>query len=310
MGRRPRSRPGGPVGLLVVDKPAGVTSHDVVAEARRRLGERRIGHAGTLDPPATGVLLVGVGRFTRALRFLTGMRKAYTAEVVLGVTTSTLDDTGEVTGRFDMGPADLDAARAAAAELTGPIEQMPPMVSAVKVGGRRLHELARAGEEVERAARTVTVHRFEVAAADRPDVLRIEVVCSAGTYVRSLADDLGRALGGGAHLRSLRRTAVGSFSLAEAGPVADAPLLGPVEALRDLGRVDVGPGLSARIAHGAVLDAAELPAEGEPPWLVVDHDGEALAVYEPVGERRKPALVLRPGGGGSGPTVLRPGGGG
>ena len=150
----------------MVDKPAGATSHDVVAQLRRRLGERRMGHSGTLDPDATGVLLVGVGSLTRALRFLTDLPKTYTGEVVLGVETSTLDASGEVTARHDMGGITIDAVRAAVAEhLTGTVVQVPPMVSARRVGGRRLHELAREGVEVEREARPVTVHRFDV----RPD---------------------------------------------------------------------------------------------------------------------------------------------
>ncbi|MEO1060042.1 MAG: tRNA pseudouridine(55) synthase TruB [Actinomycetota bacterium] len=290
MGRR-RNRNAGPHGLLVVDKPAGVTSHDVVDLARRRLGQRRIGHSGTLDPPATGVLLLGVGQVTRALRWLTALPKTYTGEVVLGATTSTLDDTGEVVERFDMGSIDPDEARAlVAAELTGPIEQIPPMVSAVRVDGRRLHEVARAGEEVEREPRSVVVHRFEVGEPVEPGVLPIEVECSSGTYVRTLADDLGRLLGGGAHLRRLRRTAIGSFGVEEAAPVDDAELLTPVEAVRDLARVDVDADTADRVRHGSVLDlglAGEVTAAA-----VVGPDAELLAVYEPHRGAWKPAAVL------------------
>ncbi|MDP9387794.1 MAG: tRNA pseudouridine(55) synthase TruB, partial [Actinomycetota bacterium] len=189
-------------GVVVVDKPAGWTSHDVVARCRRIFGQRRVGHAGTLDPGATGVLVVGLGRATRLLRFVTDLPKSYTGEVVLGVATSTLDAGGEETGRWDMSAVSADDVVGAARRFVGPLEQVPPMVSALKVGGRRLHALARAGVEVERPARPVVVHRLEVAPAGEPGVFRIEVDCSSGTYVRSLAADLGAALGGGAHLRA------------------------------------------------------------------------------------------------------------
>ena len=151
-------------GLAVVDKPAGMTSHDVVARCRRLFGQKKVGHAGTLDPDATGVLVVGLGRATRLLQFQSGLPKCYTAEVVLGVATTTLDAAGEVTGRWDQRHVTLDDARRAAAQFTGTIWQVPPMVSAVKVGGRRLHQLARQGVEVERAPRQVTVTRFSVEA--------------------------------------------------------------------------------------------------------------------------------------------------
>src|SRR3954447_204648 len=203
-----RRRPPTVHGLVVVDKPAGVTSHDVVGVLRRRLGERRIGHAGTLDPDATGVLLVGVGKVTRVLRFLTALGKRYEGEVVFGTTTSTLDAAGEVTGTFAM-DLTVDMVRTAAAGLTGPILQVPPMVSALKVDGRRLHELAREGIEVEREARPVTVHELGVTPTADPLVYAVEVHCSSGTYIRTIAADLGERLGGGAHLRNLRRTAVG-----------------------------------------------------------------------------------------------------
>ncbi len=149
-------------GLVVIDKEAGWTSHDVVARCRRLFGQRRVGHAGTLDPDATGVLLVGLGRATRLMRFLTALPKTYVAEIVLGTATSTLDASGEVVGEWDMSDVTLEQVRAAAADLTGAIEQIPPMVSAVKIGGRRLHELARQGIEVERPPRAVHVYRFDV----------------------------------------------------------------------------------------------------------------------------------------------------
>src|SRR6476659_6449748 len=199
-------------GLVVVDKPAGCTSHDVVAKLRKAYGQRKVGHAGTLDPDATGVLLVGLGRATRLLRYLSESGKAYEGRIVFGIATSTLDAAGEVLDQRPM-PITRDDVEHALPRFLGDIEQLPPMVSAVKVGGRRLHELARAGQEVERAPRPVTVRRFDVEPTDDPLVYRIEVDCSTGTYVRTLAADLGRALGGGAHLRGLRRTAVGSFNV-------------------------------------------------------------------------------------------------
>src|SRR5204863_9127865 len=178
-------------GLAVVDKRAGWTSHDVVAVARGRLGERRVGHAGTLDPPATGVLLLGVGRVTRLLRFVGALPKRYVAEVVLGVGTSTLDAEGEVVATHDMSSVRANDVRAVAAGFVGRIEQVPPMVSAVKVGGRRLHELARKGIEVERAPRPVDVHALEIEATAESHVYRLDVRCSSGTYVRTLAADIG-----------------------------------------------------------------------------------------------------------------------
>ena len=285
-----RRRPASVHGLLVVDKPAGVTSHDVVGMVRRRLHERRVGHAGTLDPDATGVLLVGVGNATRLLRFLTALGKTYTAEVVLGVETSTLDAAGQVTATHVMEGITLDLVRAVAAEhLTGPLMQVPPMVSALKVDGRRLHELAREGIEVERPPRPVTVHRFDVDATDDPLVYRIEVECSSGTYVRTLAADLGTLLGGGAHLRSLRRTACGSFDQSAAAPVDDAVMLTPAEAMRDYPAVTVPDDVVTMVRNGRPLQAWD----GDGPWAVCDERGELLAMYERTGPTTaKPDVVL------------------
>lgn len=264
-------------GLVVVDKPAGWTSHDVVAKCRGIFGQKRVGHSGTLDPDATGVLLVGLGRVTRLLRFLTDLPKTYTGEVVLGVATTTLDASGDVVGEWDMSGVDLAEVRAAAAGLTGDILQVPPMVSAVKVDGRRLHALARQGLEVERAARPVTVHRFGVSPADDPSVFQIEVECSSGTFVRSLAADLGTELGGGAHLRDLRRTAIGAFTLADAKPldgVAAADVRPPADALPHLPRVEVDDASATAVAHGR-------PLPGLPDGLVavMTAGGTLLAVY-------------------------------
>src|SRR3954468_14923520 len=172
-------------GLVVVDKAAGWTSHDVVAKCRGIFGQKRVGHAGTLDPGATGVLLVGLGRVTRLLRYPGALPKTYVGEVVLGTETSSLDDEGEVVASHDMSGVGIDDVRAAAARFVGDIEQVPPMVSAVKVGGRRLHELARKGEEVGRPPRPAPVHRLDVSAAPEPSVFAMAVGCSSGTYVRT-----------------------------------------------------------------------------------------------------------------------------
>jgi tRNA pseudouridine55 synthase len=287
-------------GLAVVDKEAGWTSHDVVARCRRTFGQKRVGHAGTLDPDATGVLLVGLGRATRLMRFLTALPKTYEAEVVLGTATSTLDASGEVTGTWDMGGVTLADVRQAAASLTGPIMQIPPMVSAVKVGGRRLHTLAREGIEVERVARPVTVHRFDVMPGMTPGVFRIEVECSSGTYVRALAADLGTALGGGAHLRNLRRTRIGSFGTEDARLVDEltaAVVLTPAQAMRDLDQVVVSPDVQKHVARGLPLDRIPLGVTGNGPWGLVDAGHRLLAVYEATEtDRIRPAVVLETAG--------------
>ena len=293
-----RSKEPGPSGLLVVDKPAGWTSHDVVAKLRGVLGTRKVGHAGTLDPDATGVLLVGAGRVTRLLRFLSATSKSYVGEVVLGVETSTLDAAGDVVATHDMAGVTAADVEAGAARFVGEIDQVPPMVSAVQIGGRRLHELARAGIEVEREARRVTVHRFDVTPTADPLVYGIAVDCSSGTYVRSLAADLGTALGGGAHLRALRRTRVGAFGLDEAVALEAASverLLPPAEALRDLAAVTVDAECLVAVGHGKVLPAEVLGVAGDGPWRVLDPAGELRAVYERHRDTTvKPAVVLPP----------------
>jgi tRNA pseudouridine55 synthase len=286
----------GPSGLVVVDKAAGWTSHDVVAKLRGVLGTRKVGHAGTLDPDATGVLLVGAGQVTRLLRFLSAAGKAYEAEIAFGVETSTLDAAGAVTATHDMDGLTEEQVTAAARGFVGDILQVPPMVSAVKVGGRRLHDLAREGKEVERAPRPVRVDRFDVVPTDDPTVWRAVVECSSGTYVRTLAADLGAALGGGAHLRSLRRTRVGSFGLDEAVPIDGVSierLLPPAEALRDLAGVTVDADVEVAVGHGKVLPETVLGVDGDGPWRVLGAGGDLLAVYERHrGADVKPSVVL------------------
>jgi tRNA pseudouridine55 synthase len=285
-----------PEGYLIVDKPPGMTSHDVVSRVRRAIGSRRVGHGGTLDPDAVGVLVVAVGPATRLLRYISGLDKSYVGEVVLGVATSTLDAAGEVTGEFDMSGVTLAEVRAAAARLTGPIEQIPPMVSAVRVGGKRLYELAREGKEVERAARHVVVERFEVDEGPEPGVVRIAVDCSSGTFVRALAADLGGALGGGAHLRNLVRERVGPFERAGAvalDTVALDQLLPAGGLVAHLTRLEVGEERERAIGNGQVLERRSVGAAGRPPWAVFSA-GNLLAVYEALGEERmKPELVYR-----------------
>jgi tRNA pseudouridine55 synthase len=291
-------------GLLVVDKPAGWTSHDVVAKLRGATRQRRIGHAGSLVPVASGVLLVGLGRATRLLRFLQETSKEYRGEIAFGVGTSTLDAAGEVVARAPM-PVTESEVRVAMTRFVGAIEQVPPMVSALKVGGRRLHQLAREGREVERAPRPVTISAFELEAFVPEDFPRatVRVECSSGTYIRTLAADLGTALGGHAHLAGLRRLRVGAFTLADARPLDDvlvapeATLLSPAAALRGMETHVVGDDTAALIATGRVLAAgAAPPVTGAGPFAFVDTTGTLLAVYERFGGRVKPAVVIPPVG--------------
>jgi tRNA pseudouridine55 synthase len=264
-------------------------------------------------------LIVAFGRVTRLLQFVSGMPKSYEAEVVLGVATTTLDAAGEVTGRWDQSKVTLEDARQAAAGFIGTTMQVPPMVSAVKVGGRRLHQLARAGVEVERPAREINVTRFDVypdpslpagspgvapgrggpvhdVSAHEGPVFRVHIDCSSGTYVRVLAADLGVALGGGAHVRRLRRTAVGPWTVDEAIPLdvlERDSLLPPLAALPWMDRLTVSREAAASVAHGKVLEATAIGAVGSGPWSVLAPTGDLLAVYQPYGSGLvKPAVVL------------------
>jgi tRNA pseudouridine55 synthase len=289
--------------LVVVDKPAAWTSHDVVAKLRKVYRQRRVGHAGTLDPDATGVLLVGLGRATRLLRFLQETVKGYRATIVFGVSTTTLDASGEVVDRRPM-PIDQADIEAVVPAFLGEIEQLPPMVSAVKVGGRRLHELARRGEEVERAPRRVRVDRIDVEAfeAGPYPAATVLVECSSGTYVRSLAADMGARLGGVAHLGELRRLHIGSFTLDEARTLADiekdpdAAVLTPAVAMRDLEQVSIDAEQARAVAHGVTFPAAVFAGAnaGPGPFAVLGPDGDLLAVYERRRAAVKPAVVLAP----------------
>ncbi|HTV12647.1 MAG TPA: tRNA pseudouridine(55) synthase TruB [Acidimicrobiales bacterium] len=296
-------------GVLVLDKPAGCTSHDVVNICRQVFGQKRVGHAGTLDPDATGALVVGLGQATRLLQFLGGATKRYTGVVVLGTSTTTLDSSGEITAEYQMSAVSAEEVASAAGRLTGEIMQVPPMVSALKVGGRRLHELARRGVEVERAPRPVVVSSFGtrvIGATERGPVVAVDVECSAGTYVRSLAADLGRLLGGGAYLRELRRLRSGAFSVeeavslevlrSEAGPARW--VVSPAAALRQAGFAEAVAGveLADLVRHGRVLPVEVLRgagANGPGPWAVTSGVGHLLAVYERYrGDVAKPAAVF------------------
>jgi tRNA pseudouridine55 synthase len=262
---------------VLVDKAPGMTSHDAVYALRKHFGEKRIGHTGTLDPDATGLLVIGVGNATRLIRFMGEMDKTYSCEIVFGSETNTLDDSGEVTARYDMGPIDIDDARTVIAEnLVGDIMQIPPMVSALRVDGVRLHELARQGIEVDRVARPIQVFDFTVEPTDDPMVLRALVRCGGGTYVRTLGADLGTLLGGGAHIRTLRRHVIGPYSLEESCTL-EAPVLLPViDAVRGLEKHVLSAAEIDDVLFGRVREA--WPGEG--PWAAVDENGELIAVFE------------------------------
>jgi tRNA pseudouridine55 synthase len=289
-------------GVLVCDKPAGMTSHDVVARVRRLAGQRRVGHGGTLDPPATGVLVLALGRATRLLPFLPMEPKRYLARVVFGAETDTLDASGKVTATADAGAVDADAVRAALARFVGPQQQVPPMVSAVKLGGERLYAKARRGESVERAARAIVIHALELldfGAGDRPEAT-VAVTCSGGTYVRSLAADLGRDLGTLAHLAGLRRTAVGRFAerdahtLAELDAMAAAPgglaaaVLDPVAALDGVAVRSLTAAEATALASGRSL----APSGRGEPVAAIAPDGRLVAVIQDGAGRARPKVVL------------------
>ncbi len=292
----------GPSGLLVVDKPGGVTSHDVVGQVRRLCRTRKVGHAGTLDPMATGVLVLGVGRMTRLLGHLMLTEKAYDATVRLGVATTTDDAEGEVLSQASAARLDRAQVEDAFAALVGHIEQVPSAVSAIKVDGERAYKRVRAGESVSLPARPVTIHEIVVHDVARPatpdDVLdvRVSVRCSSGTYIRALARDVGAALGVGGHLTALRRTAVGPATLADAVvldalPVGtEVPLMHPGDAARRFfPTVTVGEGDARAVGYGRSLPL-EVPAGG--PVAVLDLDGALLALYEADGGMARPVAVL------------------
>lgn len=310
MNDRPPRRPTAPDGFVVVDKPQDWTSHDVVARMRRLAGTRKVGHAGTLDPMATGVLVVGIGRATRLLTYVTGADKDYDATIRLGRTTTTEDAEGEPLEARDASGVTSQALAAAVATLTGDLQQVPSAVSAIKVDGQRAYARVRAGETVELAARPVTVARFEVgeprrvAGLDGPAALDVDarVTVSSGTYVRALARDLGDALGVGGHLTALRRTRVGGYGLDLARTLDelaetpdDVPLtvLGLADAARATFAVrELTEGEARALSYGQ-----RLPAEGdEPPapTAAIAPDGRLVGLVERRGRWVVPTLVLAP----------------
>jgi len=291
-------------GILLVDKPAGLTSHDVVARTRRAFGTRKVGHAGTLDPMATGLLVIGIEGATRLLTYIVGADKTYTATIRLGQTTSTDDAEGEIltTAAPETWDSVTDAAVAAGiAELTGAISQVPSAVSAIKVDGRRAYERVRAGEEVVLAARDVVVSRFDLLGRREGDGyidLDVVVDCSSGTYIRSLARDLGSALGVGGHLTALRRTRVGPFDVTDAVGIEaleGAPTLTPGEAAGRLLPVLAMSVDDARdLRHGKRLAGQAVRLESRL-GAAIDEDGVLIGIVERRGADLKSAMNMPEG---------------
>ena len=283
-----------PDGLLVVDKPGGWTSHDVVARCRRLAGTRKVGHAGTLDPMATGVLVLGVGRATRLLGHLALTDKAYDATVRLGVTTVTDDAEGEVVTERDASAVTDEAVRAGLRALTGALSQVPSAVSAVKVDGVRSYARVRAGEQVELAARSVVVSRFDLVAR-RGDELDVAVECTSGTYVRALARDLGAALGVGAHLTALRRTRVGPFDLDRARTLeqhAESLALVPLDdaVAASFARRELDPDEAVALSYGKRL----APTGAAGTLGAFAPDGRCIALVEDRDGAARPVVVFAP----------------
>ena len=293
-------------GFLLVDKPAGMTSHDVVARVRRIIGIRKVGHAGTLDPAATGLLVCGVGPATKLMRFVQDLPKEYVGQIKFGVATDSLDADGEETHRHPM-TVTRDDLEGLVERFTGTILQVPPMVSALKVGGKRLHELARQGIEVEREPRPVEIHSLQILDV-RPGEYSeavIRVVCAKGTYIRVLADDLAKALGGRSHLTALRRLKTGQLSvdsavtlekleaLGQAGSW-DSAMLAPFEALSALPSCLVRSEVADRVRNGARLSPAEVPGEwSEGEYVRIADTGEnLLAVHRLIAGTFVPEVVL------------------
>jgi tRNA pseudouridine55 synthase len=294
-----------PPGLLLVDKAGGMTSHDVVARARRVLSVRKVGHAGTLDPMATGLLILGVGAATRLLGYVGGHDKTYDATIRLGQSTVTDDREGTVLATTSTAALDDGDVRTALAAQTGPLQQVPSSVSAVKVEGRRSYDRVRAGEDVELAPRSVTVHRLDVHRIERPtpDLIDVDVTvsCTAGTYIRAIARDAGAALGVGGHLTALRRTASGPFSVERAAPVDEAGAAlaaGGGEGFLPLtpAATAVFPSRTVTAAESRALGYGQrIPATGAPGLhAAVDPDGRLVALLEDAGTTARVAVGFPP----------------
>ncbi|AXN43876.1 tRNA pseudouridine synthase B [Mycobacterium marinum] len=296
---RQNAGPGFGPGIVVVDKPGGMTSHDVVGRCRRIFGTRRVGHAGTLDPMATGVLVIGIERATKILGLLTATSKSYAATIRLGQTTSTEDAEGEPLASASTEHVAPEAIAAAILDLTGDIRQVPSAVSAIKVDGRRAYQLAREGQTVELAARPVRIDRFELMdlrrGADVVDI-DVEVDCSSGTYIRALARDLGAALDVGGHLTSLRRTRVGHFDLSQAASLdelVERPALSLTldqACLLMFPRRDLTVDESQSVGNGRPLE----PAGIDGIYAASDADGRVIALLRDEGRRTKSVVVIRP----------------
>jgi tRNA pseudouridine55 synthase len=286
-------------GLVVVDKAPGMTSHDVVARVRRLARTRRVGHGGTLDPMATGVLVIGVGRATRLLTYVIGSAKGYAATIRLGQSTVTDDAEGELVATAPAGHVTDDAVHTGLAALTGEIDQVPSAVSAIKIDGQRAYKRVREGEQVELAARRVTVSRLDVLAIRRAGEtvdVDVDLECSSGTYVRAIARDLGAALGVGGHLTALRRTTVGGFTLAEASTLEDLEKVAPdvvnlplaAAARRFFPTRDADPAEAKTLSHGGPLAPVGIAG----PYAVFDPDGGLLAVVSERDGRARPEVVF------------------
>ena len=274
-------------GLLLVDKPGGFTSHDVVDRVRQILATKKVGHAGTLDPMATGLLLIGVGRATRLLRYLSHLAKTYEGTLRLGVETDTLDADGDIVRETSVDVTDEQVAEAMRS-LVGQSLQRPPAYSAVKVGGRKLYEAARAGEHLEAEPRAIRVDTFDLLSFDPPDVA-FRVTCSGGTYVRVLAADVGAAVSTGAHLTALRRTAIGPYRAEEAVvPEAIREPLPIEQAVGHLPRLHLEADEAEAASHGRPLG----PADIDGPYGVFGPDGRLIGVYEDDGPRARPQVIL------------------
>jgi tRNA pseudouridine55 synthase len=273
-------------GLLLVDKPSGMTSHDAVDIARRSLGTRKVGHAGTLDPMASGLLVLGVGRATRLLRYLGELPKTYAATGRLGEETDTLDADGEIvrTAPVDVSLAEVERA---CASLVGESMQTPPAFSAVKIGGRRLYEAARVGEILEAPARPIRVDAFAVSAFDGRD-LEAAITCSGGTYVRVLVADVGRSLGCGAHLVGLRRTAIGSFRVEDARPPGEGALEPVERAVQHLPSIRLEPEEARAASHGRPLGPTGIVG----PYAVIDREDALVGIYRDEGPMARPEVIL------------------
>ena len=279
-------------GIALIDKQQGFTSHDVVAKLRKLLGTKKIGHAGTLDPMATGLLLMGVGAGTKLMQFLSGLDKTYLATIRLGASSSTDDAQGELGDIHDASQVSREQLEAEILKLTGNIEQVPSSVSAIKVDGKRAYDLVRAGEEVVLKSRRVTVSRFEIVGeplvVEKYLDINVEVDCSSGTYIRALARDLGEALGVGGHLTALRRTRIGSFEVSNAREITQEPtLVTNLEVLKTLmPEVAISQQQEINLRHGKRL-ALEIPGTS-----CATANGRLVAVIEPVGSEAKSSVVF------------------